>query len=95
MAEDKAICTENEKVQGDSLVVCYLSNVHSVLQLRSLATGDMKQEIPLPGLGSVNGFSGKRDDTEAFFSYTDFVTPGATFRSTRLELASDTCAWSI
>ena len=67
-------------MQGDSLIVCYLSNVHSVLQLRTLSTGDLKQDIPLPGIGSVSAFSAKHDDTEAFFSYTDFVTPGATYR---------------
>ena len=67
-------------VQGDNLVVCYLMDVHSVLQLRSLATGQEKSTIPLPGIGSVSAFQSRRQDSEAFFSYTDFVSPGSTFR---------------
>ena len=67
-------------MQGDALVVCYLRDVHSVLQLRSLATGALRQEIPLPGIGSVYAFNGRRHDSEAFFSFTSFVDPGSTFR---------------
>ena len=61
-------------------MVCYLRDVHSVLQLRSLATGRLRQEIPLPGIGSVYAFNGRRHDSEAFFSFTSFVDPGSTFR---------------
>ena len=51
-----------------------------MLQLRSLATGLLRQEIPLPGIGSVYAFNGRRHDSEAFFSFTSFVDPGSTFR---------------
>lgn len=71
-------------LQGDSLIVCYLMDVHSVLQLRSLETGKEKATIPLPGIGSVSSFQHRRHDCEAFFSYTDFVNPGSTFRSASL-----------
>lgn len=68
-------------VQGDALVVCYLRDVHSALQLRSLSTGKLQQDIPLPGLGCVSDFSSDRKDSEAFFSYVDYTSPGSTFRS--------------
>jgi len=67
-------------LQGDVLVVCYLMDVHSVLQLRSLSSGALTGEIPLPGMGSVSSFQSQRTESEAFFSYTDFVNPGSTFR---------------
>jgi prolyl oligopeptidase len=37
-------------------------------------------EVPLPGLGSAAGFGGRGDDTETFFSYTDYLTPAAVYR---------------
>ena len=43
---------------GDALVVCWLRNVCSVLELRSLESGSLVRNIPLPGLGSVASFSG-------------------------------------
>lgn len=67
-------------MQGDALVVCYLKDVHSVLQVRSLASGSLQQTIPLPGIGSVSAFTSRRSDSEAFFTYTDFVDPGTCFR---------------
>ena len=45
------------------------------------AQGSLTRDLPLPGLGSVRSFSGRRQDTEIFFSYTDFATPGANYRS--------------
>jgi prolyl oligopeptidase len=46
-------------LKGDALVVCWLRNVCSVLELRSLETGELVRDIPLPGLGSVASFSGE------------------------------------
>jgi len=66
--------------QGDALVTCHLRDVHSVLQLRSLASGAVVRELELPGIGSVSSFSCKRKSSEAFFSFTSFTDPGSTFR---------------
>ena len=32
-------------------------------------------EVPLPGLGRIEGFEGEGAQTETFFSYTDYLTP--------------------
>ena len=69
--------------QGDVLVVCWLHDVASKLELRSLRTGALRQEVPLPGVGSVRGFSGRREDSEMFFSYSSFTDPGSIFRCAR------------
>ena len=37
-------------VQGDVLLVCYVADVASKLQIHSLATGSKQRTIPLPGL---------------------------------------------
>eukprot|EP00891_Asterochloris_glomerata_P009877 jgi/Astpho2/9877/fgenesh1_pm.00152_%23_2_t len=67
-------------LKGDNLVTCYLADVRSQLQLRSLATGSLKQSISLPGIGSINSFSGRREDSEFFFSFSSFANPGAIYR---------------
>ncbi|KAL6754676.1 prolyl oligopeptidase [Haematococcus lacustris] len=67
-------------LKGDALVVRYLRDVRGALQLRSLASGSLRKEFELPGLGSITGFSGERKDSEFFFSFTSFVEPGATYR---------------
>ena len=36
--------------------------------------------MKLPGLGTVSGFGGKRDDSETFYSFTSFTTPGTIYR---------------
>ncbi|CAK0748120.1 hypothetical protein CVIRNUC_001815 [Coccomyxa viridis] len=67
-------------LKGDVLVVCWLHNVASKLELRSLRSGAVSQEIPLPGKGALRGFSGRREDSEMFFSYSSFTDPGSIFR---------------
>ena len=44
------------------------------------ATGDLRSVLPLPGIGSVAGFSGRREDSDAFFKFTSFTEPGAIYR---------------
>lgn len=63
-------------------MVCWLHNVASKLELRSLQSGNLRQEVPLPGVGSVRGFSGRRVDSEMFFSYSSFTDPGSIFMCT-------------
>ena len=61
-------------------MVCYLHDVAARVQLHSLSSGALMRDIPLPGLGSIRGFSGRHKDTELFLSYTDFTDPGSIFR---------------
>ena len=42
--------------------------------------GKAAGEIALPGLGTVSGFTGKRKDTETFYSYISFTEPPTIYR---------------
>jgi prolyl oligopeptidase len=42
--------------------------------------GTMIREVILPGLGSAGGFSGKKMETELYFSFTNYNTPGSTYK---------------
>jgi len=73
-----------ETLQGVNLfnnqfIVNYLKDAHSQVKLFSL-DGKFLQELEIPGIGSVGGFGGKRKDTETFYSFTSFTTPGTIYR---------------
>ena len=70
---------ENVSVVGDRFVADYLEDAHSAVRLFEL-TGKPAGEIPLAGLGTVSGLSGKRTDTETFYSYVSFTEPPTIYR---------------
>ena len=42
--------------------------------------GKQVREVQLPGLGSASGFGGKKEDTEFYFSFTNYNTPGSSYK---------------
>ncbi|MCC6819694.1 MAG: S9 family peptidase [Verrucomicrobia subdivision 3 bacterium] len=66
-------------VVNQQFIAGYLKDARSGVKIFTLA-GKPVRDVALPGLGTVGGFSGKRADTEAFFSYTSFTTPGTIYR---------------
>jgi prolyl oligopeptidase len=64
---------------NNQLVVEYLKDARSVVKVVDLK-GKLVREIALPGIGSVSGFSGKRGETETFYSFTGFTTPTTIYR---------------
>jgi len=56
-----------------------LKDAHSQIKIFS-RDGRHLREIALPGIGSADGFGGKRTDTETFYSFTSFTTPGTIYR---------------
>lgn len=43
-------------------------------------SGKMVREIELPGVGSAGGFSGKMDDNEIYYSFTNYITPSSIYK---------------
>lgn len=66
-------------IVNHQLLVDYLSDAHSLVKVFDLK-GKPLHDIELPGLGTAGGFSGKRADTETFYSYTSFTTPTTIYR---------------
>ncbi|KAJ1058884.1 hypothetical protein K5549_021920 [Capra hircus] len=79
----KVLVPEHEKdvlewvacVRSSFLVLCYLHDVKNTLQLHDLATGALLKTFPLE-VGSVVGYSGQKKDTEIFYQFTSFLSPG-------------------
>jgi prolyl oligopeptidase len=64
---------------GDRFIASYLKDAHSVVRLFELS-GRPAGEIPMPRLGTAGGFTGRRKDTETFYSYVSFTEPPAIYR---------------
>ena len=77
--DEKAVLESACAVHGHKLLVNYLSDVKYVLQMRSLVTGELLHGIPID-IGTVNGISGRRSDSEVFIEFASFLTPGIIYR---------------
>lgn len=42
--------------------------------------GKLVRDIVLPGKGNISGFGGKEDEKELYFSFTNYITPGTTYK---------------
>ncbi|AFY42239.1 prolyl oligopeptidase [Nostoc sp. PCC 7107] len=70
---------ESVNILNNQFVADYLQDARSQIKIFDLK-GALVREVELPGVGSVGGFGGKRHDTETFYSFTSFTTPGAIYR---------------
>ncbi|EGV42028.1 S9 family peptidase [Bizionia argentinensis JUB59] len=41
--------------------------------------GTLVRDVELPGIGSVGGFSGKKEDTTLYYSFTNYISPGTIY----------------
>ena len=64
---------------GGKLFLVTLKDAYSHIEVYS-QDGQAENSIPLPGMGSVVGFSGDQQDRETFFYYTSFTDPGTIYR---------------
>lgn len=70
---------ESVQMVGDRFVAQYMKNACSKLFLYSV-NGKFLDEVALPGIGTVTGFSGKKGDFTAFYGFTSFAYPSTTFK---------------
>jgi prolyl oligopeptidase len=61
------------------LFLSYLKDASTRL-FRANADGSGKEEIILPGIGTASLIGGKKEDTEAFYTFTSFTNPGEIYR---------------
>lgn len=64
---------------GEHFIATYLKDAHTQVKLFR-TTGQFVREIELPGIGTADGFGGKRRDKETFYSFTSFTTPTTIYR---------------
>lgn len=76
---EKPDALESVKSLGGKLFATYLKDVTSHVYVYSF-TGELENEIALPGAGTTTGFNGNRSDATAFFLYTSLNYPSTVFR---------------
>ncbi|TVU41967.1 hypothetical protein EJB05_15531, partial [Eragrostis curvula] len=76
---EKDVLESADTVNNNQLLVCYMSDVKNILQLRHLGTGTLIHQLPLE-IGSVSEISCRREDKEAFIGFVSFLSPSIIYR---------------
>lgn len=64
---------------GGRLIAQYLKDVHTELEMFT-PEGEPLGKVHLPGIGSANGFGGREEYQETYFTFTNAVTPTSIYR---------------
>jgi len=67
------------RIVNNQFVARYLHDAHTQILIYDM-DGTFDTQVELPTLGSAGGFSGEREDTEAFYSFTSYLYPTTIFR---------------
>lgn len=76
---EKDVLESATAVNGNQLIVSYLSDVKHLLQVRDLKTGSLLHQLPID-IGTVFEISARREDSVVFISFTSFLTPGTIYQ---------------
>jgi len=72
--ESKDDALQGIEIIGGKIIATYIHNASSKVQFHNLE-GKYESDLKLPGIGTVGEFSGKKEDSQAFFSFTSFTRP--------------------
>lgn len=80
----EVIPQSNDKLEwiscvGNHFFAGYLHDAHTIVK-EFTTMGSFVSEIALPSLGSAGGFSGKRDEKETYYWFTNFTTPMTSYK---------------
>jgi len=76
---ESKLALEGISTGGGFLWASYLKDASTNIVQFDLK-GNKIREVKLPDIGTVGGFGGYKEDTEFFYSFTNFTTPGTTYR---------------
>lgn len=65
-------------VDKNKLMLCYLKDVKSSLELHDMYSGELLKSFPID-VGTIVGFSGKRKYSDIFYHFQSFLTPGVIY----------------
>lgn len=76
---EKEEVLEGVTLAGGKAVALYMHDAASKAYIYGM-DGKMISEMTLPGLGTLAGFNGKKQDTVAFYAYTSFTFPATVYK---------------
>jgi len=80
---------DNANFVGGRIIATYVRDAQGVARVFD-RDGKALGEVGGAGMGTIGGFGGNAKDTETFFSYADFLTPGRVMRLDTVTLAVST-----
>ena len=72
---------------GGKLFGTYMHNASSLVKVFG-TDGKFLEDLQLPGIGTTSGISGKKEDEEAFYSFTSFTQPNTIYTINTASLKS-------
>jgi len=76
---ESKLALEGASSGGGFLWASYLKDASTNIVQFDLS-GNKIKDVKLPDIGTVGGFGGYKDDIEFFYSFTNFTTPGTSYR---------------
>lgn len=70
---------EGVSLVDNMLITSYLRDARSQVKIYR-SDGKFVRDIDFPGIGSAEGFGGRQNDKETFYSFTGFTMPTTTYR---------------
>ncbi len=64
---------------GGRIIATYMKDASSEVDVFD-SNGKLLHKVELPAIGTVSGFSGKKEDKEVFFTFTSFTYPTTIYR---------------
>jgi len=74
--------TENvlsPSIAGKYIFASYMEDATSSVRQYD-REGNLVREIDLPGVGTASGFSAKKEETELYYSFANYITPGSIYK---------------
>jgi prolyl oligopeptidase len=76
---ERADALQGVSLVADQFLAIYLHDAYNAVR-RFARDGQPLGDVALPGLGSLLGFSGRRDQTDTFYHLSGFTNPGVVYR---------------
>ena len=70
---------QSATVVGDRIITTYMKDASNRVYAYSLE-GKLLNEITIPGIGTLGGFTGKQHDKVSFYSFTSFTVPTTIYK---------------
>jgi len=76
---EKEDVLRSAQIIGGKIIANYMKDASSHIYMFAL-NGKFEKEIKLPALGTVRGFTGKKQDNIAFYTFTSFTYPPSIYK---------------
>ena len=70
---------QSATVVGERIIVTYMKDASNKVYAYTFA-GKLINELTIPGIGTLGGFTGKQQDKVSFYSFTSFTTPTTIYK---------------